>query len=145
MARYVDQGFVLADGLTWRNFPQTFGSGEILVEGTILCASGVRVEVTKTLQILDGAGQTAIVQTVAYSYSAVLTGTGNIFRYCSPHPDDEAPHHPHHHVHRFNVLADDDRGTIDLVGDDEDWPTLGEVLGELRGWCADNAERLAAL
>jgi hypothetical protein len=141
MDRYRDHGFILTDDLEVRDL----GNEQILMEGTITCADGVYIAVTKMLRILDGDGSTATVQTIAYSYSAVLAGRGNIFRYCAPHDlTDGVEHHSYHHVHRFSVFDDDSHGTISRLSED-DWPTLGEVIEELRGWCADHAHRLAVL
>ena len=141
MAQYRDQGFIVDDTLV----VEDVGAGLIRIGGRIDCAGGVRIDVEKTLEIVDYGGSVPLVQTIDYSYSAVLNGRGNIFRYCSPHGDDDGvPHHPHHHVHRFDVLAGDEEGAVTTHGE-EQWPTLAEVFEELRGWCADNAELLAAL
>jgi hypothetical protein len=140
MDKYRAQGFILSDDLKVKDL----GNGEILMEGTIECTDSVRIEVTKTLRVLDGDGSTATVQTVEHSYSAILTGRGNIFRYCAPHGEnDGVPHHPHHHVHRFDAFSGEDGGEIGILKEDA-WPTLGEVIEEVRGWCADNAHRLLA-
>ena len=73
-----------------------------------------------------------MVQTVAYSYNAALNGRGVILRYDSPHV-----HHNHlHHVHRYDVLKGDSTGRLEPVDQDE-WPTLGEVVEELRVWYYD--------
>jgi hypothetical protein len=141
MGRYREQGFIEGGDIDIRDL----GNGEILMSGEILCSNRTRIDVTKTLRILDGSGASAIVQTVDYSYCAVLSGVGNVFRYCAPHgADDGVPHHPHHHVHRFDVFAGDERGTVTLIDEEKDRPTLGEVIDELRGWCADNAAALSA-
>ena len=47
----------------------------------IYCTNDTRIEVEKVLEIVSGYGSTALVQTIDYSYNAVLNGRGNIFRY----------------------------------------------------------------
>jgi hypothetical protein len=135
MSQFRDQGFVRGDTLAIEDL----GSGVIGITGRIECAEGTYIAVEKLLAIADGEGATALVETVAYSYSAVLARVGNIFRYCSPHDD----HNEDHHVHRFDVRAGDMSGTLTFHGRGG-WPTLGEVIEELRGWVADNAEWLHA-
>lgn len=126
------EGFVLDDGVEF----QPYGSGYIVMAGRITCAGGIHVDVSKVLRVERESG-VAWVQTIEYSYNAVLPGRGAILRYDSPHES----HRPHHHVHRYDVLAGDKDGTVDATSD-TDWPTLGEVLTELRDWYYDNYERL---
>jgi hypothetical protein len=138
MDRHRRDGFIVDDDLKVEVLVNL-----IAITGTIKCHGGVRIAVRKNLQIVGFEGTTPVVRTVDYSYSVVLTGKGNIVRYCAPHSDtDGVDHHPHHHVHRFDVWADDEHGAVTLFGDDA-WPTLSEVFKEVQGWCADNAERLA--
>ena len=106
--------------------------------GTICCAGGILIDVTKKLRIVDGDGATVRVQTFAHSYNASLQGRGNILRYCSPHDD----HNKFHHVHRFDVWGGDHQGSVDEVSAD-DWPTLGDVLHGLQRWSREHADRLA--
>lgn len=134
MHRLASEGFVLSDGVTLT----PFGDGLFLMSGDIECAGDIVVEVTKLLQVVDGHGTAVRVRTASYSYNAHLRGRGNILRYDSPHSDQ---HRPKHHVHRYDVLAGDRDGTVTDIGDD-DWPTLGEVLEELREWYFANAERI---
>jgi hypothetical protein len=61
----------------------------VLIEGRIRCPGGIAIDVTKVLAVLSGEGDTAIVQTVAYTYHVRIEGLGNLLRYCGPH-DDEA-------------------------------------------------------
>lgn len=92
MGRYREQGFIEGGDIDVRDL----GNGEILMNSGILCSNGTRIDVTKTLRIFEGSGASVIVQTVDYSYCAVLSGVGNIFRYCAPHgAADGVPHHPH--------------------------------------------------
>jgi len=128
---------VLSDGVEF----MPFGEQVILVSGRIECAGRLYVDVRKILDVVDGVGGTTRVQSTEYSYNAVLAGRGIVFRYDSPHDDG---HRPCHHVHRYDVLADDKEGTIDEFEAD-DWPTLGEALEHLRVWYFENYEGLNRL
>lgn len=123
--RFVAQGFVVEDGLEIDDL----GNGSIYISGLIRCAGGVTITVDKYLSIIDP-GPPAFVQTVDYSYNASLDGVGNIFRYCSPHPD----HNTFHHRHTYDVFSGDQFGNVSESG----WPTLGEVIEELRCWTSDH-------
>jgi len=140
MGHRQDEGFVLEDGLMLDRVPVGYR-----MSGSILCAGGLRVEVRKVLRIVSGEAATAMVQTVDYTYHATLDGFGNLLRYCSPHDDDAHPEHkPYHHKHSYDVLGGDVVGSIEAIAED-DWPTLGEVLAELRDWYSTHAERIEAL
>ena len=132
MHRLRAEGFVLDDGVEF----QLFGAGYIVLAGRIECVAGICVDVWKVLRV-DGKGASALVQTIEYSYNATITGLGNILRYDSPHDS----HRLHHHVHHYDVLAGDRDGTVEDTSD-TDWPTLGEVLEELRDWYYTNFDRL---
>ncbi len=134
MGQFRAQGFIILDDLEFA--PDGFGI--ISVKGRVNCQYGLCVDVTKLLEIVEGDGAAALVQTFAYSYCAVLSGVGNVFRYDSAH----ATHNEDHHVHRYDVLNGDTRGTTTIHGVDR-WPTLGEVVEELRGWAADHSEALS--
>lgn len=113
----------------------------LLLEGDINCLGGIRLEVSKEISILTGEGADAFVQTVSYSYNAFLPGIGNILRYDSPH----ATHNKEHHVHRYDVLNDGEQWPIEFLPDEEQRPTLGEVLDELAAWYYTNYEKLITL
>lgn len=134
MHRLTLAGFVLSDGVELRQL----GEGTFVLEGRIECEGGIYVEVWKLLQVVDGEGPCARVQTIEYSYNAVLSGVRNTFRYDSPHLGG---HRPHHHVHRYDTFADDVEGVAEDL-DDEKRPTLGETLLELREWYSKNCENL---
>jgi hypothetical protein len=136
MHRLRAEGFVLDDGVEF----QPIGSGYIVLAGRILCAGGIYVDVWKVLEVVEGAGPGALVQTVEYSYNAAIPGLGSLLRYDSPHPG----HRPHHHVHRYSVLAADKEGAVEDTSD-TDWPTLGAVLEELRDWYYGNYENLGSV
>jgi hypothetical protein len=137
--RYRDQGSISHTALDI----DPGASGVIVMAGVVSCAHDTRVDVSEVLEVLSGNGRSAFVQTIDYSYSAILNGRGNIFRYCSPHGDDKAEHHVHHHGHRFDIFGGR-RQKIEIIPDGE-WPTLGKVIEELRGWCADHAHVLNSL
>ena len=131
MRRYVDEGFVEHDNLE----DNALGGGVIEITGAIRCRGGIRVDVDKILSVIgDNDDEPPLVQTTSYSYNASLDGVWNIVRYCSPH----AGHNEFHHRHSYDVFGGDRTGTISRVGDD-DWPTLGELLEELRVWASANA------
>jgi hypothetical protein len=84
-----------------------------------------------------------LVRTTYYSYNAALRGVGTIFRYDSPdsEPREGAPeHHWHHHVHRYDVLAGDMDGWVEIIYDEDEVPTLGEVIYEAVDWFYANAD-----
>ena len=74
-------------------------------------------------------------QFVDRGYNASLSGIGNIARFDSPHKD----HNHFHHVHRYDVFNHDSEGTLESC----EWPTLGEVLGELETWFYAHYDRLS--
>jgi hypothetical protein len=129
MGQFVDSGFVIANPLAIT----PMGNGVILIKGSLPCLGDIRLDVEKSLKVLEGDGANAIVQTFQYTYNASLPA-GNIFRYDSPHQD----HNQFHHVHRFDVFDGDHIGNVDQC----EWPTLGQVIAELEGWYYDNYHRL---
>jgi hypothetical protein len=134
MAQMRRGGFVVSDTLTFTPLP-----GSILLEGTIRCRGGIYIDVRKRLNVLDGEGANALVQTASYSYNVALEGKGNIVRYDSPH----RTHRQFHHVHRYDVLEGNIDGTVERTPED-DWPTLGEVLREAEAWYYDHYDALNA-
>lgn len=133
MGQYRDRGFLLNDDLSF----EPDGMGNFVLMGRIDFEHGLYIDVTKKLCILDGEDETATVRTFAYTYNAVLTGVGNILRYCSPHHD----HHCFHHKHTYDVFRGDRTGTV-TKEDAENWPTLGQVFEELYRWSCENLEDL---
>lgn len=131
MSRYIDEAFVLEDELVI----DPLGDNVIEISGLIRCAGGVVITVYKYIDIVRQEPE-VWVRTSAYSYNASLAGRGNIFRYCSPHLD----HNKFHHRHNFDVFAGDVTGTVAQI--DGDWPTLGDVIGELRCWTSEHHSRL---
>lgn len=136
------EGFVLSDNLAF----QVLGGGLIELVGVIECLGEIRIEVDKLLEVVSGDGPDALVQTARYSYNASLAGRGNILRYDNPHEDrgrDIPDHHKDHHVHRYDVFAGDRTGKVTVHGR-EGWPTLGEVLEELREWYYEHLDKLTS-
>ena len=133
MQDFLLEGFVLEEDLRF----QAIGRRSIVLYGSIRCLGGIVLEVEKELQVLDGAGPTARVQTRTYRYHAWLPARHNILRYDSPHA-----HRPYHHVHRFDALGTGREVSIDPIEDEAAIPTLSEVLDELRDWFYRNADTL---
>ncbi len=129
MQRFLADGFVIRDGTGLF----AYGAGLFLLDGLIECLGGILLEVRKVLRHMDGRGASMRVQTVLYSYNALLPGRGCILRYDSPHE-----HRPTHHVHRYDVLNGDKIGRIEPCA----WPHLGDVVEELRTWYYDNFDKL---
>ena len=130
MGRFVDSGFIIEDTLSI--YP--YGARLIIITGSLPCLGDIRLDVHKLLRfVTEDQGPNELVQTIEYSYNANLP-IGNIVRYDSPHPD----HNQFHHVHRFNVFDGDHIGEVSEC----EWPTLGEVIGELEMWYYENYHRL---
>ena len=136
MERQLRNGFVVSDELVFTPI-----HNGILLEGDILCQGAIRLQVRKIIKILQGDGADALVQTVAYSYNALLPGIGNIFRYDSPH----ATHNKEHHVHRYNVLNGGVQFPIEWLTEEEHRPTLGEVIDELADWYYTHYDKVMSL
>jgi hypothetical protein len=122
--QFLRGGFVLSEDL---RFEEVAGRGYLVLRGEVRCSGGIVLEVEKRIKILDGDGPYAMVQTVQYRYHAYSSGRGNLFRYCGPHDD-----RPYHHVHRYDVFNTWSEASIEEITDEDEIPTLGEVLGELR-------------
>ncbi len=121
MRDFIQDGFVISDGVT---FSEPSG-GYITVSGEIRCHGGLQIHVDKKLRIVSGTGATTRVKTVEYSYNVSVVGRGNVFRYDSAHN-----HRQHHHVHRFDARGD--LVSVDEIHDENEVPTLGDVIAEAR-------------
>lgn len=133
MRKFVDRGFVLDDGLSFED-PD---AGFLEVRGDIICRGGIVLTVRKRLRIIPGASAAATqVQTIEYKYNARVEGRGNILRYDSPHR-----HRPYHHKHSYDAFDADRSPALNRMGDD-DWPTLGKVIGELEAWFFEHCHDL---
>ena len=145
MERLRRDHFIVEDDLTL-DANLVDGSPQILMKGRIRCAGNIFVDVRKTLRVLDKDEPDPFVQTVAYTYHARVDGVGDILRYCSPHVD----HRRFHHKHAFDTFAgesdthsvDDEPGSCEATSDTH-WPTLGQVLHEVKDWYFENISELA--
>lgn len=129
--------FIEHDGLA---FEPVEGTDAIVLQGEIKCQGRIAISVFKILLIVGGSDRTALVQTVDYSYNVRVEGVGNVLRYDSAHPD----HNCDHHVHHYDILNGDRQGRVTLHGE-AGWPTLGEVIAEVRSWYWENHDAIAAL
>jgi uncharacterized protein with von Willebrand factor type A (vWA) domain len=128
-------GFVVEDRCAFTFLPET-----ILLQGTIVCLDALTVDVEKEIAILSGLKMNARVQTRRFRYHARVRGAHNILRYESAHE-----HRPQAHKHVYNTFGDgQEQEIIDLFHENE-IPTLGEVIQELREWHQENAGRLKKL
>ena len=137
MQQFLGDGFVLAEELLFSDL----GDGQFLMDGYITCEGGLRIDVSKRLTIVDWVGDEPRVKTTGYSYSAILSGYGSVFRYDSPHPD----HNQFHHVHRYRILEGDVHGDTSAIEPSDEWPTLGEVMRELSDWYYAHVEQIRTL
>ncbi|HET6879134.1 MAG TPA: DUF6516 family protein [Pirellulales bacterium] len=138
LGQYRDQYFVGGDAIKF----ERFGSRHYLMQGEIACRGNIVVAVDKILEVCDREPD-PLVQTVRYSYNVYAKGKWNIFRYDNQHPDWRYPgHHDEHHRHAFDWDTGDELpDSPEWIGADR-WPTLGEVIEEVRRWHADNYHRL---
>lgn len=123
MEKYIRDGFVLSNGLVWIPI-----KGSMLLDGRITCLGRMFIDVEKRLQVLDGEGATAPVQTESYSYNVAIEGRCNVFRYDSPH------HGRGHHVHCYDAVNVKATTKVIEIPYEEDRPTLGDVIAEAREW-----------
>ncbi|CAN5922263.1 hypothetical protein BH11GEM2_BH11GEM2_21830 [soil metagenome] len=70
MGQFVDKGFILTNSLVFN----PVGGGLITLIGEVTCVGNIEIDVSKILQIVEGEGSTATVQTVYYRYNVKLTG-----------------------------------------------------------------------
>jgi hypothetical protein len=137
MQKLLREGFVLSDELSFRDM----GYGTMVLEGDLPCQGGITISVRKELKILKGSDADALVHTRDYTYNAILDGVGTILRYDSPHQT----HNKYHHVHRHDVLYGDREGRVDEVREEDDRPTLGEMIAEVRDWYYANIEAVSVI
>lgn len=132
MADLLQEGFVVADGTSF-----TFLPGLILLEGTITCLDDIALDVEKEIVVLSGRGLAAWVQTRRFRYHAWLPGARNILRYESPHE-----HRPTPHKHEYDTFGDGRETQVLDLHEEDQVPTLGEVLRELQGWHQQHVDRI---
>jgi hypothetical protein len=136
-------GFVGADTLELIAWPQL-----LVMVGDVGCLGDITVTVEKYLRVLTddatpldvlSGDHDIVVQTYLYAYHANVGDHGPIFRYDNNH--GRPGHADRHHVHRCDWRTSDDAGRVDWVGEHK-WPTLGEVIQELRNWYYENRDEL---
>jgi hypothetical protein len=135
MTGLLDDGFVVEDRCDFTFLPST-----ILLQGTIVCLDSLTVEVEKEIAILSGTKMDARVQTRRFRYHAWVRGAHNILRYESAHD-----HRPHVHKHEYNTFGHGRESLVSDLLDEDEIPTLGEVVRELQQWHQENAARLRQL
>lgn len=127
MNRFYREGFIADDTLDLTPL------GSILsLEGEVGCLGRIVIRVEKVLEFVDASDH---IQTRYYAYNASVQGVGNIFRYDNQHP--EAMYEGHrdpHHKHLFNFLTNEEESDSPIWVGAEKWPTLGQVIEELRDW-----------
>ncbi len=118
--------------------------------GSIRCMGGIRVEIREAYRLRERFYRRApLLEMVDYSYSAILDGLSNIFRYDGPDLVARfgAPeHHEFHHVHRFDVFGDERPAGEEIKPPEklreQDVPTIRELVKECEDWYYSNLHRL---
>jgi len=133
-------GFMAADTLS---FEELTGAAGIFLSGEVACRGCIVVSVEKFLDVLEGEGPAAQVQTEWYSYNVFVRDWHNILRYDNQHPEHlYASHQDPHHKHEFDWRSGNERaGSPTWVGE-EGWPTLSEVIREVEDWYWANRQNL---
>jgi hypothetical protein len=109
------------------------GDDYFIIKGPVTCIGDIRVEIYERLKLARGgwwfqSTSKRRATVVEYSYSVVLNGVGNIFRYDSPHPD----HRPYHHRHNFSPPGVKRDPPTEIPS--EEVPRIGQVLREAEQW-----------
>ncbi|NHC36888.1 hypothetical protein QH73_0019995 [Scytonema millei VB511283] len=116
----------------------------ISLAGEIACLGNIVVSVQKFIEILDGSGDNALVQTKWYSYNVFIRGQYNIFRYDNQDDGFLRPdHQDEHHKHIFDWKTGEELPNSPVWLGEDNWLTLGEVLQEVEDWYWQNREKLA--
>ncbi len=137
MERFRREGFVEIDAL--EVYP--LGASNLKMEGQISCEGGLVCRVEKLLEVVDANNpNNPLVQTVRYAYNVHLAGGRNLFRYDNAHR--HAGHGDENHCHAFDWRTG---AALSVRWTGADWPTLGEVLSEMRDWYWQNRAALEAL
>ncbi|MEL7352759.1 MAG: hypothetical protein ABG776_12530 [Cyanobacteria bacterium J06555_13] len=120
------------------------GSGELVMRGEIGCKGGILIDVEKTLAIISGWGDEALVETVRYKYNVSLRGLSNILRYDNQDEDFSfrKNHADRHHKHVFDWRTGIQQ-RVEWVGADN-WPKLNQVIEEMREWYGEHMHELKA-
>lgn len=135
MQRLRREGFVESDDLSLA----PLGGGDIKMEGQIRCEGGLVCSVEKILAIVDATDpHRPLVQTVRFAYNVHVGGHHNLFRYDNVHRHPGHPDASHRHAFDWRT---GEAGPVRWIG--PDWPTLGEVLEEMRTWFWEHRDELA--
>lgn len=129
-------GFVGEDTLTL----ESIGAGLLAMTGEIACLGGIVMRVEKYLDVLEGESLDAYVRTFEYKYNAFVRRNNNILRYDNSHT--YPGHADAHHKHLYDWKTGDHIPGFPVWVGEEGWPTLGEVMEELRIWYWENREEL---
>lgn len=132
ISQFKYRDFISDDSLEFQPLYQGF-----CLSGEIACLGKILITVEKFLEILDGFGDNATVQTRWYAYNVSVQGYGNIFRYDNQHayPGHQDSHHKHIFDWRSGV---EEIGSPFWVGENG-WLTLGEVIQETEEWYWQNS------
>lgn len=79
-------------------------------------------------------------QTKHFRYQAWLRGVRNILRYESAHA-----HRSYAHKHVYDTFGDGLESAVIELRDEDQIPTLGEVIRELQVWHGEHASRIREL
>lgn len=113
--------------------------------GWIACKGSILITFEKKLLAVDEREAELRVQTEMYAYNASIQGGHNILRYDNQHPERLYPgHNDPHHKHLFDWTTDANLSGSPFWIGESNWPTLGEVVGELEQWHADHYAQLSA-
>ena len=126
------EGFIAEDTLAL----EPLGGGILSMTGEIACLGGIVVRVEKYLEVLAGEALDAYVRTFEYKYNAFVRNHNNILRYDNTHVCEG--HADPHHKHMFDWKTGDSLPGFPAWVGEHGWPTLGEVMEELRGWYWEN-------
>lgn|GEM_PF-6053520 len=135
LAKFRDEHFLISDDLELLDF----GEGLLMMAGWLNCDRGIRVRVRKTIRTWrdDDGARWAVKE--RYTYHAMLQDDTHVLRYDGP---DE--HRPYHHKHICQPFRTPPVAEKILRIAEEDTPTLGAVLEELRLWMWDSIAELDA-
>jgi len=138
MMQFMDQNFVNAETLEFMPYPDGFN-----LKGEISCLGQIVIDVDKFLDILNGEGDNATVQTRWYSYNVLVRNCGNVLRYDN---QDEnylrSGHQDEHHKHLFDWETRIEQQDSPFWIGQNCFPTLGDVLQEVQEWYWQNRSYL---
>jgi hypothetical protein len=107
MEKLRGSAFVAADILVFEEVP---GATGIFLSGEVACKGCIVVSVEKFLDVLEGDGPAALVQTEMYTYNVFVRGGHNILRYDNQHPEHlYQGHQDPHHKHVFDWRSGDEK------------------------------------